>query len=172
MSTFPSCISCGTELIFIIKKRHHLHIYILYAKSTPCSCVRGLTHILSGEVNVCSVGVLEMFQHWTLQFSARLTDKVQPSCILHYVALCLISVVINKYTCVSCADEIHHQLECLTIYCTVFHHTLIEPQGIPIPHLSGVKYSRRFTTNVHGDTIRIYMYTHHIQDLICNTVSL
>ena len=105
VSTFPSCISCGTELIFIIKKRHHLHIS--YAKSTPCSCVRGLAHILSGEVNVCSVGVLEMFQHWTLQFSARLTDKVQPSSILHYVALCLTSIVINKYTCVSCADELY-----------------------------------------------------------------
>ena len=117
-------------------------------------------YILSEEVNVCSVRVLEMVQHWTLQFSARLTDKVQPSSILHYVALCHTSIVINKYTCVSCADE------CLTRYCTVFHHTLIEPQGIPIPHLSGVKYSRHFTTNVHGDTIRIYMYTHHIQDLI------
>ena len=38
-----------------------------------------------------------MLQQWTLQFSARQADKVEPSRILDYVALCLSSIVVNKH---------------------------------------------------------------------------
>ena len=61
--------------------------------------VRGLAHILGVKSYVCSVGVFEVLQQWTLQFSARQADKVEPSRILDYVALCLSSIVVNKHTC-------------------------------------------------------------------------
>ena len=70
--------------------------YILhYYLSTRC-----LTHMLSIEVDVCSVGVLEVLHYWTLQTSTSFTDKVDPSSILDYVTLCLTSIVVNKHTCV------------------------------------------------------------------------
>ena len=61
--------------------------------------VRGLAHILCVKSYMCSVGVFEVLQQRTLQLSARQADKVEPSRILDYVALCLSSIVVNKHTC-------------------------------------------------------------------------
>ena len=56
--------------------------------------------MLSIEVDVCSVGVLEVLQYWTLHTSISFTYKVEPSSILDYVTLCLTSIVVNKHTCI------------------------------------------------------------------------
>ena len=93
-------ISGFQKFLTKLKWEYHLNVLHHLAYHLGWLSTRYLAHMLSIEVDVCSVGVLEVLQYWTLQTSTSFTDKVEPSGILDYVTLCLTSIVVNKHTCI------------------------------------------------------------------------